>query len=139
VPSPEGLVRLADVYGADHPWFMSMAETLTQHDADMLGAVMDRFDDTFAVYDTDALFPQSTCPALILQADPDHGGILTDAEVANALPLIAQPYHVRLEGIGHPLFNEDKEPALRAMTAFFEAVQAESPGILRRRSMSGSG
>ncbi|MEO8611197.1 MAG: alpha/beta hydrolase [Chloroflexota bacterium] len=122
VPSRDGnLVRMVDLYGADNPWFPYMAETLAQHDPDMLTSVMERFDDTFAMYDTDSLLPQIACPVMILQADPDHGGMLTDAEVAHALPLITHPHHIRLSNIGHPLFYPDPQPALDAMIAYLNS------------------
>jgi pimeloyl-ACP methyl ester carboxylesterase len=70
----------------------------------------------------DELLPAIRCPVLLLQADPAAGGVMTDAEVERALPLLRQPRHVRLEQTGHFLFDPQKEPALRAMIEFFHSI-----------------
>jgi hypothetical protein len=45
--------------------------------------------------------------------------------VARALQLLAQPTHVRFEGISHMLFNEPhgKEPVLQAISEFLVSVE----------------
>jgi pimeloyl-ACP methyl ester carboxylesterase len=51
------------------------------------------------------ILPAIPCPVLLLQADPAADGLLTDAEVAEALTLLPHGYHRRLTGIGHPLHS----------------------------------
>jgi pimeloyl-ACP methyl ester carboxylesterase len=65
------------------------------------------------------------CPVLLLQADSESGSALTDVEVARGLQLLAQPRHVRFEGISHMLFNEPhgKEPVLQAISEFLVSVE----------------
>lgn len=106
-----------EVFGTDHPWFPWMAENLHHHDPTMLDAVLE-FDAMHAAFDTEQLFPQITCPVLILQADPQAGGALSDAEVARALALLPQATHAQLTGVSHVLHNERKEPVLAAMRSF---------------------
>jgi pimeloyl-ACP methyl ester carboxylesterase len=114
--------RLAvEVFGADHPWFPWMAENLHHNDPDMLTAVIE-FDAMHAAFDTEQLFPQITCPVLILQADPQAGGALSDAEVTRALALLPQATHVQITGVSHVLHNERKEPVLAAMRPFLAAL-----------------
>lgn len=57
---------------------------------------------------------------LLLQADPNAGGIMTDAEVAQAMTLLPNPSHVFLPGISHVLHNEQKAPVLEAIIAFLD-------------------
>jgi pimeloyl-ACP methyl ester carboxylesterase len=109
------------VFGADHPWFPWMAENLHHQDPTMLDAVLE-FDAMHAAFDTERLFPQITCPVLILQADPQAGGALSDGEVARALALLPQATHVQLTGVSHILHNERKEPVLAAMRPFLAAL-----------------
>lgn len=45
---------------------------------------------------------------------------MTDREVEEALPLLAQPQHVKLDGVSHVLHNERKEPVLAALKTFFQ-------------------
>ena len=97
-----------------------MATNLYYTDPDMLAAVQDG---TATVgYEMEKVLPAIRCPVLLLQADPDAGGIMTDAEVERALPLLAHPRHVRFEQKSHALFLPDKEPVLRAMVEFFDSL-----------------
>jgi pimeloyl-ACP methyl ester carboxylesterase len=110
-----------EVFGADHPWFPWMAENLYHNDPTMLTAVIE-FDAMHAAFDAERLFPQITCPVLILQADPQAGGALSDAEVARALALLPQAKHVQLTGVSHVLHNEQKAPVLAAMRSFLATL-----------------
>jgi pimeloyl-ACP methyl ester carboxylesterase len=92
---------------------------LYQNDPAMLAALLDDFETVAAGYEMEQLLPVIRCPVLLLlQADPAAGGLMTDAEVAQALPLLAQPTHVKLTGLSHVLHNEQKEPVLRAIIEF---------------------
>lgn len=86
----------------------------------MLSALLDRLPTTVAGYEMDTLLPAITCPVLLLQADPAAGGVMTDEEVGQAVPLLAHARHVKLEEIGHALFNERKEPVLDTLEDFFQ-------------------
>ncbi|MCP5100146.1 MAG: alpha/beta hydrolase [Chloroflexi bacterium] len=91
-------------------------------DPDALTVLLDDFCNTVAGYDMESLLPSIHCPALLLQADPTFGGLMTDAEVERALALLTRPSHVRLEGVSHVLHNEQKEPVLQAITAFLTSL-----------------
>ncbi len=98
--------RPADaVFGAESPWFDFMSICLHQLDPDTLLAVMDDPAITMAGYDMPTILPAIPCPILLLQGDPAAGGLLSDAEVAEALALLPHGHHRRLTGIGHPLHS----------------------------------
>lgn len=118
----EGLVPMREALGEDSPVFAWVAHNLYQQDPDIFTALLDDFERTVAGYDMDALLPAIRCPVLLLQADPASGGVMTEAEVERALPLLAQPTHVRLKQISHVLHNEQKEPVLQAITDFLESL-----------------
>ena len=69
-----------------------------------------------------SVFPVIRCPVLLLQADPRSGGMMTDDEVTQALPLLAEPSHVRLEGVSHALHHIHPDLVLAALTDFFGSV-----------------
>jgi len=99
-----------------------LAQRLYQIDPDTLTILIDEPDRAAAGYDMAVVFPSIRCPVLLLQADPEAGGILTDAEVEQGLPLLSQPTHVMLEGVSHVLHNEQKEPVLRAIMDFLASL-----------------
>jgi pimeloyl-ACP methyl ester carboxylesterase len=121
VPGRSEPVPMREVVDEDAPVFLWLATNLYQSDPDLLTALLERFEDTAAGYEMDRVLPAIECPVLLLQADPAAGGLMTDAEVAQALPLLARPSHVRLEGVGHVLHNERKEPIVAALRAFFQS------------------
>jgi len=114
-------VPMRAVYGEDAPVFPWLAESLYQQDPDMLAAILDRYDDTAAGYEMNLVFPNIQCPTLLLQADPDTGGLMTDKEVQQVLPLLAKPTHIKLLNLSHILHNERKEPVVAALKQFFDS------------------
>ncbi len=99
-----------------------LGQTLYQNDPDMLTILIEEPDKAAAGYDMTVLFPAIRCPVLLLQADPKAGGLLTDAEVEQGLPLLSHPTHVLLKGISHLLHNEQKEPVLQAIIGFLASL-----------------
>lgn len=124
IPGKPGSVPMREVMGEGAPVFAWLAQNMVQNDPDMLTALLDRFEATAAGYEMELVLPAIQCPVLLLQADPVTGGLMTNAEVEAALPLLAQPHHVRLAGISHVFHNERKEPIVAALKTFFQAYQA---------------
>jgi pimeloyl-ACP methyl ester carboxylesterase len=119
-PNNPNPVPMRTVYGEDSRVFPWLAENLYHQDPDILTAILDRFDDTVAGYEMDILFPKIKCPVLLLQADPNTGGLMIDVEVQQALLLLARPTHIKITNLSHTLHNERKEPVLEALKRFFE-------------------
>ena len=119
------LVPMREAYGEDSPVYAWLADNLYQTDPDFFAALLDEPEITAKGYDMEILFPKIKCPVLLLQADPENGGALTDAEVVRGRHLLAQARHVRLEGISHILFNDahGKEPVLQAISEFLVSVE----------------
>ena len=114
--------RMRDVWGEDAPVFPWLATNLYQQDPDVLGVLIDDFAGAAAGYEMETLLPAISCPVLLLQADPAHGGVMSDAEVARALELLAHPAHARLAGVSHILQGERADLVLEAMLPFLEAA-----------------
>jgi pimeloyl-ACP methyl ester carboxylesterase len=121
-PHQPATARMRDVWGEDSPAFAWVATNLYQQDPDVLGMLIDDFERAAAGYEMETLLPAIGCPVLLLQADPAHGGILTDAEVARALTLLARPTHARLVGVSHILQGERADLVLEVMLPFLEAI-----------------
>jgi pimeloyl-ACP methyl ester carboxylesterase len=120
IPGQDKPVTMREKHGEDASVLTWVATNLYYNDPDMLTAVLDGT--MTAGYEMEKVLPAIRCPVLLLQADPDAGGMMTDAEVERALPLLAHPRHVRLEQTGHALFIPDKEPVLRAMVEFLNSL-----------------
>ncbi len=120
VVGPSGPVPARTLFGEDSPWFDGSAETLRQLDPATLDAVIE-FDRMHEPYDSERLLPRIECPTLILQADPELGG-MSDEEVARGLALLRDGRAVKLVGMSHALFHPDPEPALRAILEFVETL-----------------
>jgi pimeloyl-ACP methyl ester carboxylesterase len=120
IPGQDEPVTMREKHGEDSSVFAWVATNLYYNDPDMLMAVMDGT--MTAGYEMEKVLPAIRCPVLLLQADPDAGGMMTDAEVERALPLLAHPRHVRFEQRSHALFHPEKEPVLRVIVEFFESL-----------------
>lgn len=118
-------IPMREAFGEDSPHYPWLADNLYQTDPDFFAALLDDAEITAEGYEMETLFPVIECPVLLLQADPENGGALTDIEVARGLQLLAQARHVRFEGISHMLFNEPhgKEPVLQAISEFLVSVE----------------
>lgn len=126
VPGKSEPVSMRDAMGEDSPVYAWLATNLYQSDPDMLTALLERLDVTSEGYDMDVVLPAIRCPVLLLQADPNAGAAMTDAEVKQALQLLSFPSHLKLQGVSHVLYNERKEPVLAALKTYFQTEQRES-------------
>jgi len=125
VPGTSEPVPMRAVMGEESPFYDWMATSLYQEDPDMLTAILERFDITADGYEINIVLPAIQCPVLLLQADPDAGGVMTDMEIEQAMPLLSQPSHIRLDGVNHVLHNDRKEPVVEALKAFLQTEQDE--------------
>jgi len=121
VPGQSEPVPMRAIYGESAPVYAWLANNLLHNDPDMLTSLFDRFETTSAGYEMTEVLPNIQCPVLLLQADPNAGGLMADREVELALPLLRQARHVRLSGISHVLHNQHKEPVLQVLIDFFTA------------------
>jgi pimeloyl-ACP methyl ester carboxylesterase len=71
----------------------------------------------------DAALRQVPCPVLLLQGDPAHGGLTTDAYIERMLTVIPDACRAKIEGCGHDLGLSTWQvaPLLRAVTSFLES------------------
>jgi pimeloyl-ACP methyl ester carboxylesterase len=120
--APEGNSTLREIFGEGSPIVHELAERLYLHDPDMLGMLIEDYENVAAGYDMETVLPAIHCPVLLLQADPSAGGVLTDEEVQRALPLLANPTHRRFPGLDHMLIYDPKGPPMMAVNAFLSQL-----------------
>ncbi len=106
------------VFGEEHPVYDFLAPNLYHQDPDVLTILIEEYTRAAAGYEMTELMPNITCPTLLLQADPQSGGLMTNEMVESALKLLPQPHHTKLEGISHVLHNEDRNGVLTAVQPF---------------------
>jgi pimeloyl-ACP methyl ester carboxylesterase len=98
---------LGDIYPDGHPFYEYIARRLIDHDPDVLGMLLEDYDTVAAGYAMDKVLPAIQCPVLLLQADPNTGGAMTDAEVVRAMSFLRKGQHIKFTGLSHLYFWED--------------------------------
>jgi pimeloyl-ACP methyl ester carboxylesterase len=120
--APEGNSTLREIWGEGSPIIHELAERLYRHDSDMLGMLIEDYENVAAGYDMETVLPAIHCPVLLVQADPSTGGALSDEEVQRALPLLADPTHLRFSGMDHMLLYDPKGQPMEAVKAFLSQL-----------------
>lgn len=69
-------------------------------------------------YDLQQVTEMMACPALLLQADSQYGGMLVDEDVALMKSLKPNLFHVKFNGAGHQLHWTRREEVISAVTSF---------------------
>ena len=118
---PESIDPAASVsYLADMPIALrSLARSLNQMDPN----VMEMFHQGFLTegYNPEAILSGVSCPVLLLQADPELGALMTDADAERAMSALARAEHIKFQGLGHGLHVQDAGAVLAAVQPFLAA------------------
>ncbi|MCI0768415.1 alpha/beta hydrolase [Bacillus sp. TL12] len=122
IPNQKNMVLASKVFGEDNPLFNFIATSLSQIDPEVLTAVLERFDETYAEYKIEGLLPKIQCPVLLLQSDPKFGGLIRDQDAKQALHLLPKATHIKINNVGHALHMQNKESVLNAMLPFMASL-----------------
>jgi len=81
------------------------------------------FFEWFEGYDPDSLLISLGVPVLLLQADPECGGMMTDRDVDKAMKFVRDISVARLRGVNHGLYFDKLEPVLLPLLDFLESLR----------------
>lgn len=123
-PGKGELVPARQLLGEDHPSFKFFADCLSRLDPGVFAANIENWDESYAAYRPDELFPKIPCPVLLLQGRRELGGLMRDEDVDRALSLLPRGRRVRIEKAGHMLHLQDREGVLKAVTEFLGSLTA---------------
>ena len=120
VPNLNEPIALHDFPGNDDAYFQRWADCLRQVDPDVFAMTLDG--SSLADFDGPLLLSFIECPTLILQASPDLGGLMSDADVAKAMQLLKRGSVVRFPLLGHALHLQRPQPILEAVNNFLSSL-----------------
>ena len=113
-------IPLGDLPGNDEAYLTKWAQSLRQLDPEVFAMTLDGA--TLADFDSEALMPRMQCPTLIMQANPELGGLMTDKEVERAMRLLLKPKLVKFPLLGHALHLQQPQPIIKAVSAFLDSL-----------------
>jgi pimeloyl-ACP methyl ester carboxylesterase len=116
LPGIDEQIAIGDLPGNDEAYLMKWAACLRQVDPGALEMTLDGT--TWGDYDGEALLARISCPTLLLQANPELGGLMSDAELSRAVELLAKPKVEKFPLLGHALHLQQAQPILKAVTTF---------------------
>lgn len=120
LPGLDELVRIGDLPGNDPAYLLRWAECVRHADPETY--LMSTDGTSLEDWDGESLLKQIGCPTLLLQANPDLGGLMSNDDVSRAVTLLANPKVVRFPTLGHALYIQQAEPVLRAMQEFLNTL-----------------
>jgi pimeloyl-ACP methyl ester carboxylesterase len=120
VPGTAESLAIRELPGNDEPYLLSWARCVQQVDPETYEMTLDG--SSLEGWDGEAVLGAITCPTLLLQGATQMGGLMSDADVAIAIRVLAHHAHVKFKNLGHALFIQQPEPVLRAVTNFLESL-----------------
>jgi len=116
VPGLEEPVRIEELPGNAPDVLMEWARCALLADPDALAMTIDGT--AFEDWEPGKISSQIICPTLLLQANPELDGMLSDEDVKLALDLLPNGRHVKFPLLGHALFMHQTKPVLDAVMQF---------------------
>jgi len=116
VPGVPNEIRLGDFPG-NSPGFLKMwAECLTACDPEIVSLLFNQ--ENIAAFNPEQYLRKLRCPLLLLQANPDLGGLLSDADVAIGKNIKPDLEILRFPDANHFMHLHDAEATVKAITDF---------------------
>jgi pimeloyl-ACP methyl ester carboxylesterase len=81
--------------------------------------------ENIAGFDGDQYLKKLQCPVLLLQANPDLGGVLSDADIAVAKAIKPDVNVLLFQDAGHFMHLHDPQATVKAMTHFFTSTERQ--------------
>ncbi len=100
------------------------AKCLSQSDPEILTPIMRG--EWLRGFDWQSLLDRVRCPVLLLQGNPELGGMLINEDAAALCEGLADCTHVRLSDVGHHLHWQQTEAVLRFVHAFLDSLETSA-------------
>jgi len=120
VAGTDEFATIRELPGNDEAYLLSWARCVQQADPDAYDMTLDG--SSLEGWDGETVLRGISCPTLLLQANHELGGLMSDADVALATRILPHHTHVKFRNLGHALFIQQPEPVLRAVTNFLESL-----------------
>lgn len=120
VPGIAELVAIQDLPGNDAAALLKWADCLRQVDPEVM--LMTRDGLSLADFDGRSLLPRMQCPTLILQANPDLGGLVPQSDIDAAMRLLPSCQIARFPLLGHALHLQRPQPVTDAVLKFLNGL-----------------
>jgi pimeloyl-ACP methyl ester carboxylesterase len=125
IPGEIETVRYEDQPGLDAIDLLRFAKTLCMLDPAVLDYHAEgRVDEFLEGFELEEMLHNITCPVLLVQANPNLGGMMTDESVDFAMAVLPNATHVLIEETGHDLGLDTWEinPLLKVIVGFLETL-----------------
>ncbi len=120
VRSTNESVFIRNLPGNDEAYLLSWARCVAHADPDTYDMALDG--SALDGWNGETVLRGIQCPTLLLQANRELGGLMSDGDVALATQILRHHTHVKFRALGHALFIQQPEPVLRAVTNFLESL-----------------
>jgi pimeloyl-ACP methyl ester carboxylesterase len=121
VPSLDELVFIGEIPGNDRAFLLWWARSLHQLDPDTYAMTLDG--SSAEGWDPDVLLSRIECPTLLLQANPELGGLMSDDDVIRAQRLLKHCFLVRCPTLGHAMHMQQPATVLSAVQGFLAGLR----------------
>lgn len=119
LPGIDETLRLDELAGNTPSVLSEWARSAACTDPEALAMSLDG--SAFEGWEPSAVLPRIQCPVLLLQANPELDGLLTDADVELARKTMRRFEHVKFSRLGHALFMQQSQPVLKELLRFLKS------------------
>jgi len=123
LPGIREVIHLDEIPGNTQNNLLAWARAAIRTDPDCLRMTVDRT--AHADWNPEKILPRITCPVLLLQANPELDGLLSDHDLALAKRLLPRATHVSFPSLGHALFLQQARPVVDAVIPFLTQVSKQ--------------
>jgi len=101
---------------------LPLPEGLGQCDPEMLLAMVNQFDKTFAPYKERELFSKIKCPLLLVRGSIELGSLINEVDLKATLKLIPHMVHTKIAHTGHSPIRNDPHAVIEAIKSFLQPL-----------------
>jgi len=122
-PGIPEVIHLDEIAGNTSNTLLDWARTAIRTDPECLRMTVDR--SAYVGWNPEKILPRIACPVLLLQANPELDGLLSDHDLALAKRLLPRATHVSFPSLGHALFLQQARPVVDAVIPFLTQVSKQ--------------